>query len=213
MQMATVARVIVLMAHSVIDNKTYGVQWHPNQHNPFVFFHDPKTAGSTLRRYFSRAAARQRYPFFIPCYGGVGCMTYGIKSHPKHRQQSIVLAGHFQWGIQNDLQLEEQNKERSSPPNEISCFTMLRDPYQRTISYYYERIFPSFPLRMADLEPEQLQDLLTHFVRVSSQSLNSIDKIASSMDVQTDKSNSTVASDFIKHYVHQSVGGTFTDEG
>ena len=140
-------------------------------------------------------------------------MTYNIKNHPKHHQQSIVLAGHFQWGIQNDLQLEEQKKERSSPPKEVSCFTMLRDPHQRTISYYYERIFPSFPLRMADLEPEQLQDLLTHFVRVSSQSLNSIDKIASSMDVETDKSNSTVASDFIKHYIHHSVGGTFTDEG
>jgi hypothetical protein len=47
---------------------------------------------------------------------------------------------------------------------------MLRNPVQRAISYYYERIYPSYPVPISTLHPKELDTLLASFVRISDNS-------------------------------------------
>jgi hypothetical protein len=135
------------------------IQLKPSQETPFLFFHDPKTAGSTLRHHLARRASAHKVTFFIPCYNRVSCKVYSLTNHSRTAQKTAVLAGHFQWGVQNDLPSAKQ----------FACFTTLRDPVQRTVSYYYERIYPSYPVRISTLQPQDLDTLLGSFVRIADE--------------------------------------------
>jgi len=45
----------------------------PSLDCPFVFYHVPKAAGSSLRQIVSQAVDKHKLPAFIPCYGGLPC--------------------------------------------------------------------------------------------------------------------------------------------
>lgn len=92
---------------------------------------------------------------FIPCHGGIHCVTLSIEDH---RQQLVkpseglvyadisIVAGHFSWNVWQQLpeyvsatrNLEHTtNASIPTPP----CFIMGRHPVDRAISYYYQRCF------------------------------------------------------------------------
>jgi hypothetical protein len=91
-----------------------------------VFYHLPKTAGTTLN-----AILRQNY-------GSKKIVSPGIDTHafmadfstwPQEKRREIwLLQGHFPYGIHELL------------PQPSRCFTILRDPIARTISYYYHAL-------------------------------------------------------------------------
>ena len=46
--------------------------------HPYVFFHQRKSGGTTLRADLEQAAKKLNLPYFIPCHGGVPCDIYNI---------------------------------------------------------------------------------------------------------------------------------------
>ena len=124
------------------------------------------------------------------------CMSFDLTPvRPRRRRQELsVIAGHFQWGVWNepylhDEQVDEGGKKvddvevlnaafppsMAAPPQAVAhvaprILVMLREPVGRTISFYYERIFPSWeglgydgPRNMNDLALEDMNLLLAHF--------------------------------------------------
>ena len=45
----------------------------PSAERPFIFYHVPRTGGTSLRQVLARAVARWRLPSAIPCHGGLSC--------------------------------------------------------------------------------------------------------------------------------------------
>ena len=92
----------------------------------------------------------------IPCHGSVHCMNfmlfkYGLKLHQVagnvigvHQRYSSfdhvsVIAGHFSWGVWNELPglSDPLSRNHDTPP----CLVVGRHPVSRFISYYYQRCF------------------------------------------------------------------------
>ena len=65
-----------------------------------------------------------------------------------------VAAGHFQWGVWNQI---AQARGAVVAPR---VFLMLREPVDRAISLYYERLFPHTGQTLRDMS----EDDLTHYL-------------------------------------------------
>jgi hypothetical protein len=90
---------------------------------PVVFYHIPKSAGTTLNRIL-----RLNYPreSLVEC--GINTQEFmaDLKTWPSERLAQIrLLQGHFPFGIHEIL------------PGQSHYFTILRHPVDRVISYYY----------------------------------------------------------------------------
>ena len=119
------------------------VQLVPTPSNPFVFLHHEKTAGSSLRRYITRASKDNAHKFYVPCFDrdaiyheDLRCYSFDLKNATEDNGGIVgelsVMGGHFPWNVWLD------NQPGSIP----SCFVMMRQPIERAISLYYERVFP-----------------------------------------------------------------------
>ena len=145
----------------------------PSAAQPFVFLHHEKCAGSTLRRYIVAAAKRWGSRFVVPGHNGVADMTFDLSSlAPEEAAPIAVLAGHFQWGVWDALPLlsaaaattaATTASAGAAAPLPVACFVMLREPVSRTISFYYERIFPVTQLTLSEIAPAQLNGLMATF--------------------------------------------------
>ncbi|MFO7663466.1 MAG: sulfotransferase family 2 domain-containing protein [Chloroflexota bacterium] len=90
---------------------------------PVVFYHIPKSAGTTLNRIL-----RLNYPreSLIEC--GINTQEFMVDLKtwsPEQLAQIRLLQGHLPFGIHELL------------PGQVQYFTILRDPVDRVISYYY----------------------------------------------------------------------------
>ncbi len=88
-----------------------------------VFYHLPKSAGTTLNRIL-----RRNYKPGEMVESGPITQEFiaELRTWPPERLATIrFLQGHFPWGLHEML------------PQQARCFTILRDPVERTISYYY----------------------------------------------------------------------------
>ncbi|PSC73525.1 sulfotransferase family [Micractinium conductrix] len=106
---------------------------------PLIFFHQRKTAGTSMRRAIRRIALGSRQPFYIPCNQGVHCDTY----HIGNASAKAFYAGHFYWGELRELSRRAKflppGAHWDDPRHRASCFTIFREPLARMESCYYYR--------------------------------------------------------------------------
>lgn len=143
------------------------VQDLPTVKRPFVFLHNEKTAGSTVRRDVVDAAKRIGAGFYVPCYDEDGvyredqrCYGFDLSNTTENVSKLAVVAGHFEWKVWDSLPSSNSVSERA-------CFTTIRHPVDRAISLYYERVYQRDDdiggQLMNDLDPEYLRWLLREF--------------------------------------------------
>ena len=125
--------------------------WRPIEHItnkfPFIFFHQRKAGGTSIRHQLRAAADHDGLNYFIPCRDDVPCTTFEIRAEPP----VAIYAGHFQWGAQNVLH------SLAGRAMEFSCTTNIREPISRIISCFNER-FKSV-IRNRCMNDIQLNDL------------------------------------------------------
>jgi hypothetical protein len=91
-----------------------------------IFLHIPKTAGSTLNSIMERQYPRQQFYSLYPSrlYPNGNADEFHSMS-TERRAQLRLLIGHVGYGYHQLL------------PNPVTYFTLLRDPIERVISFYY----------------------------------------------------------------------------
>lgn len=95
----------------------------PLNSNPVVFYHIPKSAGTTLNRIL-----RKNYPPGSVVLSGINTQAFMAELKawsPEQLAQVKLLQGHFPFGFHEAL------------PGRARYFTILRDPVERVISYFY----------------------------------------------------------------------------
>lgn len=106
-----------------------------NACNPFVFFHIPKTAGSSLRESLFNTFRPNQSTTFYPCHNLPCSATINSVSHISH------YFGHVTRSMLLDRMSSEKGYKVSSLDS-MTCTTTLRHPIERMISHYYFFIFP-----------------------------------------------------------------------
>ncbi len=105
---------------------------------PLFFFHQRKTAGSSMRKAIVEAAKAANLSYFVSCHDGVPCDLYHVGTN-----FSAIYAGHFVWGEQRELSrrsvFDPATGTWHNPRHNASCLTMFRDPVSRLESCYYFR--------------------------------------------------------------------------
>ena len=126
--------------------------------HPFIFFHQRKAGGQSLRGTLVDAAKKMHAPYFLPCFNKVHCDTY----HWPDGERYAIYGGHIQWGTQKmiveisnqkyspmkseqvrsqqrqDLQMERSSRH-SRKALDFSCITNIREPVSRIVSCIYFR--------------------------------------------------------------------------
>ncbi|KAJ1398775.1 hypothetical protein B484DRAFT_252798 [Ochromonadaceae sp. CCMP2298] len=131
-------------------------QLRPSVQSPFIFFHQRKAAGSSLRTSLHEAADRMNVSHYMPCKDNVSCDTYTFPMNARF----AVNAGHFPWSETNKLARHNKYAGLQRRHN-FTCLTNFREPVSRLISYF-QFYFPEvFRKRcFSNLTEEELHSLL-----------------------------------------------------
>ena len=142
--------------------------------HPFIFFHQRKSGGTSLRATLEDVASEIGLNYFIPCANGVDCDTYTFPLTNAPTQYAI-FAGHFKWGVQSDF-------TRYSPTDstiqhtlrkEFSCITNYRHPIDRIESCLYFRFEKQLQGKcLMDMSIEQLHTILYWIDQFGTSCLN-----------------------------------------
>jgi hypothetical protein len=101
-----------------------------SEQQPFIFYHQRKAGGTSIRETLAETAEKENLQYFIPCFPPVDCDTY----HIPYDKQYAIYAGHFQWGS-----LDEAARFNVSVRDSLSCATNYRQPASRIESCIYFR--------------------------------------------------------------------------
>ena len=136
------------------------VQLTPSIDRPFIYIHQRKTGGTSIR-HAAQAGAKHlniNSTAFIACEQDVHCGTF--RPHPTQQRFSIY-AGHFNWYTV------------VPGKDDFACLTSFRHPLQRAVSCLYFR-FPEklkgLPLR--NMSPEDFRGLLLDTYHEGNSSCN-----------------------------------------
>lgn len=96
------------------------------QEEAIIFYHLPKTAGTTLNGILKQNYAPQR---IVESSADTHAFVADMETWPEAKFRRIkLLKGHFPFGVHTLF------------PQKTRCFTLLRDPVERVISYYYHAV-------------------------------------------------------------------------
>ena len=139
------------------------VQQRPSLDRPFIFIHQRKTGGTSIR-HAAQAGAECLLindTAFIPCEQKVACATF---APPPAQQRFSIYAGHLNFYTTPAASLDKDG---------FACLTSFRHPLDRAISCLYFR----FPDRMRGLQlqqmsPEEFRGLLHNTYHENNASCN-----------------------------------------
>ena len=100
-----------------------------NPNYPFIFFHQRKAGGTSIRHGLMMDANYTQLSHYIICYSTTNCDDYHL---PK--KKFAIYAGHFQWNSLMELNRLHVNKVLN-----FSCTTNFREPISRIKSCLYFR--------------------------------------------------------------------------
>lgn len=117
----------------------------PTPSRPFVFFHQRKTGGSSIRKMLVESAKGYDLTFRVQCFGGVHCNSYDV---PLNLGLSAVYGGHLYFP--SAVKAIHQQTVRSAsfrPVQEddygFDCLTIFREPVSRVQSCWNYRFPPA----------------------------------------------------------------------
>jgi hypothetical protein len=112
-----------------------------------LFMHIPKTAGTTFRKTMVRNYKRSEVAYLYP--DPPGFPVRDLRDLPlAQRAQFRLVAGHFQYGIHNDI------------PNDYWYFTIVRNPVARVWSHYQFLIEAKDPVVVLNGKVKSLEEVL-----------------------------------------------------
>lgn len=132
--------------------------WSPvskiNNQNPYIFFHQRKSGGTSLREDLHKTAVKLKLSSQIACYS-CSCEIYGIKKD----KSFAIYAMHITWGSQKTL-----GRFKHGHRKKFSCSTNFRNPLNRILSCIYFRFWSLF-VRLqkkcvTELTPNELINML-----------------------------------------------------
>ena len=112
----------------------------PTPNVPFVFFHQRKCGGSTLRQLTSRGARAHHLPAFIPCLN-TPCVPFA--EVPISQRHKAVYASHFNWvHITNMMYFKSNGNHDWDHPihTPYPCMVNIREPISRVQSCWSYRM-------------------------------------------------------------------------
>jgi hypothetical protein len=152
----------------------------PTKKRPLVFFHEPKTAGTSLRLVLYKAAVFGNLSSVVVCHSITHSTAPGVRTSVQQRlscstydrtiEAAAVDSGALShlWRDWSDAAIIGGHFSRSLSPlllrgrRGFTCITMAREPTSRYVSYYYERIFHHHTnVTLSQLPPSDVRHLLT----------------------------------------------------
>lgn len=146
---------------------------NPSVQSPFVFFHQRKSGGSSLRSIvFDHAKEGKFSPRWIPCMEPRNCVPYSLPP----LQKQAVYASHFNYGTLLHVMREKMRAEVTEQFNLSkgtsinihslddkeefgSCLTNIRSTVSRVVSCWNYRMVQEFRPRLPPVNELSAQDL------------------------------------------------------
>lgn len=127
----------------------WDIQSVPSFRNPFIFIHQRKSGGTSLRKVIFEAAKLKvaEHSILIPCHTRP-CTTW---DWDHFKQRFTVLGGHFSWAtiFRSYWQVDGSNGiQRFVGKSDTSCLTNFRHPVERAWSCLFFRHGKAFKMAM-----------------------------------------------------------------
>ena len=114
----------------------------PNSSSPFVFFHQRKCGGTSLRELLANSSKLAGLPYSIPCHN-LPCNDAHLRDIPWAHRDRSVFGSHYSWqGVKNMLYFKANKNNFSDSPRHghFSCVTNIRNPLSRVESCWQWRM-------------------------------------------------------------------------
>lgn len=113
----------------------------PDKDHRFVFFHQRKCGGSSIRQWLANKSHEFNIPSYIPCHHGIACERYYLAIDQDNSSKAALIAGHFYYADVHSF-VRRFNGVRDGPivsGGKFSCVTLFRRPESRSKSCWNYR--------------------------------------------------------------------------
>ena len=135
----------------------------PSPQHPFVYLHNPKSGGSTFRKYLHDTSHILQLESFIPGYGDTSYIDHALlpsfiatrhslEQLPISFENVSVFGGIFDWSLMDMLEGAQRQP---------TCYTHARHPVDRTISWYYRFGYKKYSKLFSELSVDELDIFMT----------------------------------------------------
>ena len=116
----------------------------PTLQMPFVFMHQRKAGGSSMRSVLVHAAQQNNLTYWVPCYNKIGCENYDPPVDGTAKKFA-VFGGHMYWsGVEKALGTARGKRPHLDSNVPFECYTSFREPLSRVASCWDYRGFRAF---------------------------------------------------------------------
>jgi hypothetical protein len=135
----------------------------PSPQHPFVYLHNPKSGGSTFRKYLHDTSHILQLESFIPGFGDTSYIDHALlpsflatrhslEQLPISFENVSVFGGIFDWSLMDML---------DGAQRQPTCYTHARHPVDRTISWYYRFGYKKYSKPFSELSVDESDIFMT----------------------------------------------------